>query len=307
MTRLYYLVIPLVLWFFLINNIERFTQQPIGFAPFFYGVLALCAILLIMLPQLHRMSLQLLLAVTLLPYILLEYFFGHAIGAQYLPITVTEISALGLTVVLSTLTGRRLEELQETLTGLMIGEVSKEVEPFGTGQSLLYREIRRARRHQRPLALLAITAADDFLKVSLDQSVNRAPLNRFVEDVQHEIVKKYVFVHVSNLLIEELGDSAIVTQRDEHFVTLLPETGREDIVEIVKNLESVAEEKLGLRLKIGVSTFPDEEVTFETLLQRAEIDMMTAKPTNDNPSNRGQNGKGKMEFVPAGAKNILSI
>ncbi len=305
MTRLYYLVIPLVLWFFLINNIERFAQQPLNFAPFFYSVIALYTILIVLLPQLHRLSLKFLLVGALLPYVALEYFFINGNSAQFLPIAITEISAVALTVVLSTLTGRRLEELQETLTSLMVGQVSRAVESFGTGQGLLYREIRRARRHQRPLALLAITAADDFLKVSLDQCICKAPLNRFVEDVKHEIVKKYVLVHVSNLLIEELGDSAIITQRDEHFVTLLPEMSREDVVKIVKNLETVAEEKLGLRLKIGVSTFPDEEVTFETLLQRAETDMANAKPVNDTPSNRGQNGKGKVEFVAAGAKNIL--
>ncbi len=306
MTRLYYLVIPLVLWFFLINNVERFIQQTLGFAPFFYGFLALCAVLLVLLPQLHRLSLQVLLAGTLLPYLVLEYFFGHAIGAQSLPITITEISALGLTVVMSTLTGRRLEELQETLTGLMIGEVSKEVEPFGTGQSLLYREIRRARRHQRPLALLAITAADDFLKVALDQSVNRAPLNRFVEDVQHEIVKKYIFVHVSNLLIEELGDSAIVTQRDEHFVTLLPETSREDLSSILKKLEVAAEEKLSLKLRIGIATFPDEEITFEALLERAEDGMRNPTVLSPDFATISYPTNGKVEFVAVNNHNSLS-
>jgi hypothetical protein len=304
MTRLYYLVIPLVLWFFLLFNIERFTQ-PLNIGPFFYGFTALCAILIVLLPKLHRMSLQALFASALLPYFLLEYFLGP-IREQYLLITITEISALGLTIVLSALTGRRLEELQETLTSLMIGQMSKEVEPFGTGQSLLYREIRRARRHQRPLALLAISAADAPLQVSLNESSSKAPFNRFVEDIQHEIVKKYIFARIANLLIDHLEDSTIVTQRDDHFVALLPETPHEDLSAILKRLEIAAEQKLGLKLRIGMATFPDEEITFEALLERAEAGMLNPKVLSNDFASASYPTNGKVELVPVNTHNSLS-
>ena len=305
MTRLYYLVIPLLIWFSLLFNIERFTQ-PINIAPFFYGFTAVCAILIVVLPRLHRTSLQILFTVTLLPYFLLEYYFGHSIGGEFLPVTITEMSALGLTIVLSALTGRRLEELQETLTSLMIGQMSKEIQPFGTGQGLIYREVRRARRHQRPLALLAISAADASLRVSLDEFSYKAPFNRFVEDVQHEIVKKYVFARIANLLIDELEDCAIVTQRDDHFVTILPETTKEDSQAIVRRLEHAAEEKLGIKLRIGMATFPDEEITFEALLERAEATMMNPKHINDDLLGANYPTNGKVEFVPASGQTPLS-
>jgi GGDEF domain-containing protein len=305
MTRLYYLVIPLLIWFSLLFNIERFTQ-PINIAPFFYGFVAICAILIVVLPRLHQISLQILFGATLLPYFLLEYYFGHSIGGEFLPVTITEISALGLTIVLSTLTGRRLEELQETLTSLMIGQMSKEIQPFGTGQGLIYREVRRARRHQRPLALLAISAADASLRVSLDEFSYKAPFNRFVEDVQHEIVKKYVFARIANLLIDELEDCAIVTQRDDHFVTILPETAKEDSQAIVRKLEHAAEEKLGIKLRIGMATFPDEEITFEALLERAEAAMMNPKTLNGDLIGANYPTNSKVELMPANGQNPLS-
>lgn len=305
MTRLYYLVLPLLIWFSLLFNIERFIHT-INIAPFFYGFTAICAILIVLLPMLHQTSVQILFAAALVPYLLLEYYFGHPLGGELLPVTITEISVIGMTIVLSALTGRRLEELQETLTSLMIGQMSKEVQPFDTGQGLIYREIRRARRHQRPLALLAISPADASLRVSLDEFSYKAPFNRFVEDVQHEIVRKYIFARIARLLIEELEDSMIVTQRNDHFVILLPETPRDEVEKIVKKLGLVSEEKLGVKLKIGLSTFPDEEITFETLLQRAEAEMLNVTPSKDNLSGMSHSDNGKVEFVPAGAKNILS-
>lgn len=306
MTRLYYLVIPLVVWFSLLFNIERLAPQ-LNIAPFFYGFTAICAVLIVLLPRLHKISLQFLFALALLPYLAIKYYWGFPMNSEAaLPITITEISALGLTVVLSTLTGRRLEDLQETLTSLMIGQMSKEVQPFGTGQGLIYREVRRARRHQRPLALLAISPADTSLRVSLDEVSGKAPFNRFVEDVQREIVKKYIFARIANLLIEQLEDSCIVTQRDEHFVTLVPETSREDLQPIVKKLESAAEEKLGIKLRIGMATFPDEEITFEALLERAEAGMSVTKTPASELIGTTYAPNGKVELRPASTQTHLS-
>jgi GGDEF domain-containing protein len=94
-------------------------------------------------------------------------------------------------------------------------------------------------------------------------------------------MKKYINTRLANLLIDELEDSAVVTQLGDHFVTLLPETNREEVCQVLKRLKSAAEEKLGLKLKVGVSTFPDRAVTFETLLEQAEAEMMQQSP-HDN-------------------------
>jgi hypothetical protein len=56
-------------------------------------------------------------------------------------------------------------------------------------------------------------------------------------------------------------------------VIVLPEINRESVAEVIQRLESAAKENLGLELSFGVSTFPDEEVTFEKLLECAETEM----------------------------------
>jgi hypothetical protein len=45
----------------------------------------------------------------------------------------------------------------------------------------------------------------------------------------------------------------------------------------MRKLQLAAKEKLGLQLKIGMSTFPDEAVTFESMLANAETAMMNTK------------------------------
>ena len=92
-----------------------------------------------------------------------------------------------------------------------------------------------------------------------------------------ETLEKYVSARLAEFLVGELGDLAIITKRNGHFVTLLPETNRANLSDVLRKLQLSAKEKLGLQLKIGVSTFPDEAVTFERMLEDAESEMTNAK------------------------------
>ncbi|MCA9963675.1 MAG: diguanylate cyclase, partial [Anaerolineales bacterium] len=94
-----------------------------------------------------------------------------------------------------------------------------------------------------------------------------------IEEAQREILDAYVSARIANLLVEQLKDYDVITQRDRHFIVLLPETDNDKVSEIVDRLKRTAREQLGLEFKIGLSTFPDEAVTFERLLEQAEAKM----------------------------------
>lgn len=287
MTQLRYLFIAATVWFFCLYNIER-LEKPINIASFVYVYVAICAVLVLIVPRLNKISFHWLFGITLLPFIALKYQFGYEILGQ-LPITVTEICAIGVTLFLASQIGQRLEELRMVLTNLTVGQTATATQPFEVGQGHIYREIRRARRHQRPVTLLSIAIADDVTGVSTERFNQDVPLQRFIKDIQNDLVAKYMQARVADLLIAQLDDSAVITQRDDHFVTLLPEINREDVTEIVDKLQATVAEKLGLQVKIGVSTFPDEAVTFETLLERAEGKMTGANVTHTPVTNSFRN------------------
>jgi hypothetical protein len=148
----------------------------------------------------------------------------------------------------------------------------------------MYREVRRARNFRRPLAVFAISTASD------DQS---APLNRFIEEVQQERVREYVAARIAHLLTNEMKDCDIITRRNAHFVVLVPEVGFAEAAALLKKLESTAKEKLGLELKTGLATFPDQEVTFEGLVQRAEAILQ-------------DDSAGEMENLAAGSFTVIA-
>lgn len=274
MRHLRYLFIAMCGWFFLFYNVERIVA-PINIASFVYIFAPACAVLLLLSAQLCKLPMQWLFALVLPPYFLLKWFWGLELGGENLALIIAEISAISLTVVLARMISLQVEEWQKVVTSLTIGEFNEDLQPFDTGQAQIYREIRRARRHQRAAALLAITAVEDSGE-SLEKRLEDTPLYRFVEEIKRETLEKYLSARLAELLVTELGDLAIVTKRNDHFVTLLPETDRASLYEIVRKLQAVTKDKLGLSLKIGMSTFPDEAVTFETMLENAETEM-----TND--------------------------
>ncbi|NCF65121.1 MAG: hypothetical protein GWP61_04050 [Chloroflexi bacterium] len=275
MKNLRYSFVAICAWFFFFYNIEKLFGV-VNIATFVYVLVLVYAVLIILLRPLQRIPLYGLLLLSLLPYIILKIEAGRAIMGTGLPIAVTEICAIWITVVLIRQMSTGLEGFRESITKLTVGRLEKGTDPFDTGQSQIYQEIRRARRYQRPATLLAIGVSEHSLQISLD---------RFVKDAQYEIVDKYVEARIANFLSTELGDLNIILQRDDHFIVLLPEADRDEALEIMNRLRTDGQESLGLDLQIGVATFPEEAVTFETLLQNAEEEMASLVAAGQNEIN----------------------
>ena len=275
MKNLRYSFVAICAWFFFFYNIEKLFGV-VNIATFVYVLVLVYAVLIILLRPLQRIPLYGLLLLSLLPYIILKIEAGRAIMGTGLPIAVTEICAIWITVVLIRQMSTGLEGFRESITKLTVGRLEKGTDPFDTGQSQIYQEIRRARRYQRPATLLAIGASEHSLQISLD---------RFVKDAQYEIVDKYVEARIANFLSTELGDLNIILQRDDHFIVLLPEADRDEALEIMNRLRTDGQESLGFDLQIGVATFPEEAVTFETLLQNAEEEMASLVAAGQNEIN----------------------
>jgi pyridoxine 5'-phosphate synthase PdxJ len=293
MTQLRYLFAIATIWFFSLYNIERLAE-PINIASFVYVFVAFCALLITLLPRLQRMPAHWLYGGALVAFIALKYELGYSLLGQNLPLTVTEVCVIGVTMFLATQIGQRLEDLRAVVTNLTIGQAGAGTQAFEEGQGQIYREVRRARRHQRPVTLLAIGIAEDTTGASAERFRRDVPLRRFITEIEKELVEKYTQTRVAEVLIDHFEDSAVITQRDDHFVTLLPETNQEAATEIVSKLQKTLTEKMGLQLKVGVSTFPDEAVTFENLLERAEAKMagvnVNTAPVTNSFRNVARNG-----------------
>jgi hypothetical protein len=182
-----------------------------------------------------------------------------------IPLTVTETCIIALTTILARWVSNGLIEFERAIARITIGQVEKLPQPFSVGQGEMYREVRRARHYQRPLMMIAVGVEEESIQVALD---------RMVQEVQQAMMKQYVLSGVARTLCTELEDYNIIAQRNDHFLILLPEVTPGQLNDLVRRLRKAVSDQLGVPLQIGTASFPDDAVTFESLVEKAveEID-----------------------------------
>ena len=175
-----------------------------------------------------------------------------------------EIMAVVVTALLAYWLGKAMNEFEHAVSQISIGRFDRLPALDATGQGFIYREVRRARNHQRPLALMAIRVNERSLKLTLD---------RMVQEIQLAMMKQYKLSGLSKTLCKELEDCAIILQQEDHFIIALPETKPEEVPVIIDRLRKKAADLFGVELEIGAATLPKDSFTFEGLIDKATMEM----------------------------------
>lgn len=250
-------------WVFVLCGWERLYQGP-PISPFVYPLCGAVAIVIVALPRgLHAPRLVFA-GVAITAYVALGLSLGYRINAERLPLVVTELGMLGVTLLLSRRIAWNVLRFEEAAVEVITADLTNRAMPFEQGQEEMYREIRRARQFERPLTLVSLRPT---------HASKVASVHRFLQQAQRESIERYIHARMADLLARETGDCDVVTYGDGKFVLLLAETGRERAEEVVRSLEQRAQAELGLSLQSGIASFPDEEVTFSGLLSRAGAEL----------------------------------
>jgi len=263
MKRMRFLVAILIIWLFLFYNIERLSE-PIDLTKAAYTFVPLVAALTIVVPPLRKVPLWGLLLVPIPIFLMLKVAIGLPVLGTTLPLTVTEVCAIAVTITLARLVSNGVGEFESAVAHITIGRADTLPEPFSTGQSHMYRELKRARHYQRPLTLMAIGVEEESIQVALD---------RMVREAQQAMMKRYVLSDVARVLCNNLEDYNIIAQNNNHFLILLPEVTTEQLPSLAGGLCQVVSEQVGVNLKIGIASFPEDAMTFDGLVKRAVGEM----------------------------------
>jgi hypothetical protein len=178
---------------------------------------------------------------------------AHALGAAELLITATTLAAGVLAL--------RYLEAVHNVVGKVLGETADgTLRPFLVGQDDIYREIRRARVYQRPLTILAFAREENRERTGLP----------FEQQMQQELIDKAAAARIAALLARERTDCDVIVKHGNHLIMALPAVTREEAQRFAQRFADLSASNLGLKLRVGCATFPDDGLTFETLVQFAE-------------------------------------
>jgi hypothetical protein len=189
------------------------------------------------------------------------------------------VVAIGVGLWLGWETGAKLRRLEDALEGII--EAPTELpEMHGKGEEAMLREMRRARRHQRPLAVVSLVPA---------RPIRREELDRILAEMRRSAVDHYTDARLASLLVERVDASSVVTKEGDHFVVLLTETDRTEAQQAVARIEHEFSKELGISVRCGISSFPDEETTLTGLLETSELEMRRTQAWVDSTQEPTEN------------------
>jgi len=252
-----------MIWLLLVYNIER-LGEPIHVTGVVYALVPLVVALIILVPPLRNAPSWSLLAASILAFWTLKVAMGHRMWGAALPPTVMEICVIAVTAVLACWVSNGMSEFETAVANITIGRAGKSPKPLAIGQAEMYREVRRARRYQRPLSLMVIGIEDESIQVAVD---------RIVQDIQQTMMKRYVLSSVAETLCNELEDHNIIAHSGDRFWVLLPEVTAAELIDLVGSLQASISEQVGVASQIGTASFPEDAMTFDSLMERAVEEM----------------------------------
>ena len=121
-------------------------------------------------------------------------------------------------------------------------------------------EITRSRRYHRPLGLLVF-------QVSL---LDHEPLQKMISNVQHDIWNRFSFARIGQVIDEHIRQTDMVFHdRYNRFIILCPETNHDVSQVLAERIGNIILEKTGMKVIWGFSTFPDDALNFDDLVENA--------------------------------------
>jgi len=265
MKSLRFWITILIIWIIFFFNIER-INSPINIRSYTYIFVAVVAAMTLALPRLERIPFFILLATPVPVFLVLKTLMERGdwhenlLLGNALPLTVTQVSAIILTSLLARQIYYRLREFEDVIANVTFNYIGKLPKPFSEGQGTIYREVKRARRYHRPLALIAFKVNEANFQIVLPE---------MVKEVQQAMMREYIMAGIARILAENMHDFDTIAVRDNNFILVLPEISAEETAHIAQKLEDAVKEKMKVKLQVGTASFPNEAMTFESLVELA--------------------------------------
>ena len=270
MKRLPLSIILLILFLAFFFNLERLDlggQEIININTFVYILATITIIFTIMLSSLRRMRFTLLLFLWLLVYFGFKIFVITDVpwwGGFNSYITIVEVTMLAGGLALAHWVGRNLDDFEKAVENITFSEI-KRASNLKDAVESINNEIYRSRRYNHPLTMIMVEPLKGSQEMILNQSVR---------EVQESMISRYVSISLARALREYIRRTDMLVEQPDkgRFIVITPETGKVESNRVVDKIYEAAS-SIGAEVAVGMCAFPDDALTLEDMLSRAEIDL----------------------------------
>ena len=252
----FYLLVVLVF-----AQFDRSGTPIINFANYFYLLAIFLVPVMIFLPSLHKISVVVPMVFWGVFYFGISRFVDRSdTGSMDAAVIILEVLIVEAGVWLSYQLAVGIAQSESMMDLLAQGTFPHRAIEMDAADGQIKTELSRSRRYHRPLSLLVVHA------IPKDDEVAR----EMMKSLQHDVLSRLTNARVGQAIGEAIRQTDLLI-RDHvgRFVVLCPETDLENAIFLAERTCKIIEERTGLRVNCGVSSFPDEALTFDDLLHIA--------------------------------------
>lgn len=244
-------------------NVESFQESFIDFSPVFFVLIAIILFTeLIVVGSLIKAGVQLsqyaVIAFWMVVYGLIWYFYLG--GVKSVEVNLVQGMLVLLSAVLAFDVGRRINQTDAALERLAASNFPNRAMDIQLARDLVNAEITRSRRYHHPLSILTVQLEK---KKSWGDWKNSELFDR-------EMMERFAVAKVSQILSDNArGTDMVLRDRGGRFILLCPETNQTSTHILAGRIAEAVKRQLDADIECGSSSFPDEALTFDDLLDTA--------------------------------------
>ncbi len=284
-------IVVLFLWVSFFFNIERLhinKSELINIAFPVYVVVTVILVLGLVLPLWRPISTTSMLLVAFVAFWSAKVLYGRPFwGEAYTYLTLLELGAVLITAALAHKVGQLIADFVETVRALFLADLEGRVVSSDQAEGIVKREMQSARRRNFPLSILVVEA---------DAAGAAVELGATAQEIQRLLTQRMGLIRLTRLLAHSLRPSdSIVEEIDQRrWILMTSEVHQTQATAILQRLNDQSKRQFGIRLRYGAASFPEEGLTFEDLVAKAQQDL--------SAGHAARNGDGNIETAPIAAE-----
>ncbi len=254
-------------WFFALFNVERMVSS-VNLASYVYGLATIAGLSMLAFPALRRQPFSLTAVGFGIIWIVGKCLSGYAVDLDTLPIALAEAFALVISQFLCLKVAQNTDEFQMTSAQLLEVLRANSVAGLRESETQLLEEIRRARRHERPLTFVALKPGE----------ITPHAMSELLRTMEQSLSGEYMIGCISRILEATTKSHDLAVRVGNQFLMLLPETNAEQAKVMARRLQSDVANELGIQMQMETYSFGVDELTLSGVLDRLDMPSLEYEP-----------------------------
>ena len=186
------------------------------------------------------------------------------IGGIYTYLSFTELGLFLVAVFLAQNVAANLKDLEQNAKVFSFANIRK-IKGVQEAHKEIEAEIYRSRRFRRPLSIIVLEQDSKDIQTNID---------KLAQNAQRAMLEQYFSIIIAKELVTQLRETDLVLENDKNgrLVILSPDTGTTEAETLIRRLSSLTQ-STEFSINFGSATFPDHALTFEQLLEHAEMNL----------------------------------